>query len=193
MMEKMKKINKSQAILKFLLGRRFFLIYTGIVIFVIFGFPLFYRFITGLNSSTGLIKPGSSTLTYYECLYFSISSFTTLGFGDYTLPKEYHLFSIVQSSLGYISSVFYFGSIFNYISQYNKDNEDKLHRSYFYYKTSQVIDRLSSDIFFIYKDFEKDGTIKNEINMRHVSSLQKIRWGDYQTSIYYDPEIFWYI
>ncbi len=43
-----------------------------------------------------------ATLKFYNCLYFSIVTFTTLGYGDFTPDPPYRLIAALQGIYGYI-------------------------------------------------------------------------------------------
>lgn len=62
-----------------------------------------------------------------SALYFSTSSFTTVGFGDVYLDKEWRLLSAFESANGFILFGWSTAFIFEIISQIYKDEKIRKH------------------------------------------------------------------
>lgn len=69
-----------------------------IVLMLIVGFAGFYRF-------AGIVDASSRNVTSnpIDCLYFSIVTFTTLGYGDFYPVPEARLIAAFEAIIGYVS------------------------------------------------------------------------------------------
>jgi len=79
--------------------------FTGIMmvansLFFIFSYALIY-FQFGLEYS-GVAKDQASTSTYWDSVYFSIVTLTTLGYGDFQPAMKLRMLAAIQAITGYI-------------------------------------------------------------------------------------------
>ena len=77
--------------------RKFFLVLVGLIA-VVLSFGFVYQDI-GVHQ---LESREARTLSYSDALYFSVVTFTTLGYGDFSPKPEYRMLSALQALLGYV-------------------------------------------------------------------------------------------
>lgn len=71
------------------------------IIITILSFALHYK-------ASGLMGPeGSVSLSYYDALYFSITTFTTLGYGDFRPLVDHRLTTSLEALAGLVSMAFW--------------------------------------------------------------------------------------
>lgn len=68
----------------------------GWALTIIFGLATFYKAIGHITPATGLFS-NSHSLTFWDCLYFSVVTFTTLGFGDWRPDPSHWVRYIVMT------------------------------------------------------------------------------------------------
>jgi Ion channel len=71
--------------------------FTGCILYSIFAYAVVYH-------RTGLLVGGIPTqVNFSEALYFSVTTWATLGYGDYTACKQYQLVTSAEVLTGYFS------------------------------------------------------------------------------------------
>lgn len=58
---------------------------------------------------------------YYPCLYFSVVTFTTLGYGDFRPTKNARAFAAVKALFGYILLGILVSTIIYYLRELSKE------------------------------------------------------------------------
>lgn len=84
----------------------------------IFIFSGVYRII-GINSSSG------QTHDSFDCLYFSIVTWTTLGYGDFSPTESLRIVAATEALIGYIYMAILIG-LFLVFFQSNFDNQNEI-------------------------------------------------------------------
>jgi hypothetical protein len=69
------------------------------LLMIIFGYTQIYMGYGIIDTSTGAVNP---VVTFRECFYFSVVTFTTLGYGDFKPSVDARLWASSQAILGYI-------------------------------------------------------------------------------------------
>ncbi|WP_052702349.1 ion channel [Marinomonas sp. S3726] len=87
--------------------------FTILVVISIFLFALKYK-------STGLVGPDGISHSPEDSLYFSVVTWTTLGYGDFRAVGEARTWAAAEALAGYFVSAIYIGIFLKWI---NKDRE----------------------------------------------------------------------
>jgi hypothetical protein len=84
---------------------------------MLFYLPLYIYSFARIYEEGGLIYSGNIIHEFYPSLYFSVVTWTTLGYGDYQPSESVQLWAAGQAFFGYIFMAVFIGIIVGIISK----------------------------------------------------------------------------
>ncbi|WP_077343664.1 ion channel [Pseudocolwellia agarivorans] len=95
------------------IGTLYFFFFTSVIIILIYAF---------VYSKLGIIAPSENeNIQRVDYIYFSIVTWTTLGYGDFRPSPDSRLYAASQALLGYLYMAIFIGKLFNLFSTINQD------------------------------------------------------------------------
>lgn len=82
----------------------------------LFGIPFYILFFAWVYAAYGILYDGDVTNKFSHCLYFSVVTWTTLGYGDFVPTESVRLYAAAEALIGYVYMGLLVGAVFLFLS-----------------------------------------------------------------------------